>query len=146
MFGLFADFSFIMVIYLLKFRHYEKATKFEKNLLPVLSKQLFLLSSVKQVGDFFQIFVTFSEKLDFIKVWLRAIGSFVDTGTDFLIKSGIKPCIHLLKISIFTKSCHRQTYQNYAQPPQRLQSSDFQWFFSIKNQLNIYEFCYCEDY
>ena len=49
----------------LKFRHYEKATKFEKNLPPVLTKQLFLLSSVKSSGRFFQIFVTFSEKLDF---------------------------------------------------------------------------------
>ena len=27
----------------------------------------------------------------------------------------------------FTKACHRQTkYQNYEQPPQRLQNSDFQ--------------------
>ena len=26
----------------------------------------------------------------------------------------------------FTKSCHRQTYQNYEQPPQRLQNSYFE--------------------
>ena len=32
---------------------------------PVLTKQLFLLSSVKTSGIFFQIFVAFSEKLDF---------------------------------------------------------------------------------
>ena len=31
-----------------------------------LTKQLFLLSSVKTSGRFFQIFVTFSEKLNFI--------------------------------------------------------------------------------
>ena len=50
----------------LKLRHYEKATKFEKNLPPVLTKQLFLLSSVRTSGRFFQIFVpAFSEKLDF---------------------------------------------------------------------------------
>ena len=30
----------------------------------------------------------------------------------------------------FTKSCHRQTYQNYEQPSQRLQNSDFQSPFS----------------
>ena len=30
----------------------------------------------------------------------------------------------------FTKSCHRQTYQNYEQLPQRLQNSDFQSHFS----------------
>ena len=30
----------------------------------------------------------------------------------------------------FTKSCQRQTYQNYEQPPQRLQNSDFQSRFS----------------
>ena len=43
----------------------EKATKIWKNLPPVLTKQLFLLSSVKTRGIFFQIFVAFSEKLDF---------------------------------------------------------------------------------
>ena len=51
--------------YYLKLRHYEKATKFEKNLTPVLTKQLFLLSSVKTSGIFFQIFETFSEKMAF---------------------------------------------------------------------------------
>ena len=40
----------------LKLRHYGKATKFEKNLPPVLTKQLFLLSSVKTSGRFFQFF------------------------------------------------------------------------------------------
>ena len=48
-----------------KFRYYEKATKFEKNLSPVLTKQLFLLSSVKTSGIFFQICVAFSENLNF---------------------------------------------------------------------------------
>ena len=38
--------------------------KIWKNLPPVLAKQLFLLSSVKTSGRFFQIFVAFSEKLD----------------------------------------------------------------------------------
>jgi len=37
-----------------------------ENLTSVLTKHLFLLSSVKTSGRFFQIFVTFSEKLDFI--------------------------------------------------------------------------------
>ena len=36
-----------------------------KNLPLVLTKQLFLLSSVKRSGRFFQIFVPFSEKLNF---------------------------------------------------------------------------------
>ena len=31
----------------------------------------------------------------------------------------------------FTKSCHRQTYQNYEQPPQTYQNSDFQSHFSV---------------
>ena len=52
-------------IWNLKLRYYENATKFEKNLPPVLTKQLFLLSSVKTSGIFFQIFVAFSEKLNF---------------------------------------------------------------------------------
>ena len=50
---------------MIKLRHYEKATKFEKNILPVLTKRLFLLSSVKTSGRFFQIFIAFSENLDF---------------------------------------------------------------------------------
>jgi len=55
----------------LKLRHYENATKFRKSHISfdktsVLIKHLFLLSSVKTSGRFFQIFVTFSEELDFI--------------------------------------------------------------------------------
>jgi hypothetical protein len=73
------------IIYV-KLRHYEKAAKFEKNSLScfdktekaakfekktlsaVLTKQLFLLSRVKTIGRFFQIFLAFSEKLDFNKI------------------------------------------------------------------------------
>ena len=44
---------------LLKLRYYEMATKFEKNLPSVLQEQLFLLSSVKASGRFYQIFVAF---------------------------------------------------------------------------------------
>ena len=44
---------------LLKLRQYEKATKFEK------ISHLFLLSSVKTSGVFFQIFVVISEELNF---------------------------------------------------------------------------------
>ena len=40
--------------------------KIWKNLSPVLTKQLFLLSNVEASGRFFQIFVAISEKLDFI--------------------------------------------------------------------------------
>ena len=32
---------------------------------------------------------------------------------------------------LFTKSCHRRTYQNYEQPPQPSQNSDFQSHFSL---------------
>ena len=40
---------------------------------------------------------------------------------DFLIKLDMKPCMHLVEISIFfTKSCHCQTYQNYVQSRQKL--------------------------
>ena len=40
--------------------------KIWKNLPPVLTKELVLLSSLKTSGRFFQIFVAFSEKLDFM--------------------------------------------------------------------------------
>ena len=43
---------------LLKLRHYEKATKLKKNILPVLTNQLYLHSIVasKAVGDFCELF------------------------------------------------------------------------------------------
>ena len=31
----------------------------------------------------------------------------------------------------FTKSCHRQTYQNYEQPPRTSQNSNFQSHFYV---------------
>ena len=46
-------------VWLVKIRYYEKVTKFEK------ISHLFLLISVKTSGKFFQIFVAFSEKLNF---------------------------------------------------------------------------------
>ena len=57
----------------------------------------------------------------------------LDTVTDFLIELGMKPCMHILKISIFSlsKYCHRQTYKNHEQPPQTSQNSDFQSHFSV---------------
>ena len=64
---------FIFQIFLVKLRHYEKAVKFEKNIPPVLTKQLFFHRSVKTSGRFFQFFVAASEKLDFTfhgKKWL----------------------------------------------------------------------------
>ena len=51
----------------LKLRHYEKATKFEKNHPLVSTKQPFLRRSIKTSGRFFQNCVAFSEKLNFIK-------------------------------------------------------------------------------
>ena len=56
---------------IVKLGHYEKATKLEKNLPLVLTKQLCLLSSIKTSGTFFQIFVAFSEKLNFNEKFLN---------------------------------------------------------------------------
>ena len=47
--------------------------KIRKNLPHVLTKQLFLLSSVKTSGRFFQIFVAFSEKLSFNPMTFMAL-------------------------------------------------------------------------
>ena len=52
---------------ILKLEYSEKATKFEKNLPLDLTKRLFYSIVSKRVGDFFQIFVPFSEKLNFKK-------------------------------------------------------------------------------
>ena len=48
----------VLVFSFLKLRHYEKATKFEKNLPPVLTKQLFYS---KRVGDFFKFSCPFQK-------------------------------------------------------------------------------------
>ena len=42
------------------------------------------------------------------------------------------------KKHFFTKSCHRQTYQNYEQPPQRLQNLYFQSHFSASKINRIF--------
>ena len=46
----------------------------------------------------------------------------------------------------FTKSCHRQTYQNYEQRPQRLQNFDFQSHFSASKTNGIVLIFFCEEY
>ena len=47
----------------------------------------------------------------------------------------------------FTKLCHRQTYQNYEQPPQRLQNSYFQSHFSVSKIGRIFpKKKFCEEY
>ena len=38
----------------------------------------------------------------------------------------------------FTKSCHRQTYQNHEQPPQKLPNSYFQNHFSASNSTEYF--------
>ena len=68
-----------------KLRHYEKAKKLKKSsIIPVLTKQLFLLSSVKTIGRFFQIFVAFLENLSFnvkiIKMYMIFVTEFVFLG------------------------------------------------------------------
>ena len=42
------------------------------------------------------------------------------------------------KRQFFTKSCHRQTYQNYEKPPQTSQNSDFQSYFSMSKVDQIF--------
>ena len=54
---------FLIYKCLLKLRHYEKATKFEKKSPTCFDKTAVLLSGVKMSGRFFRIFVTFSEKV-----------------------------------------------------------------------------------
>jgi hypothetical protein len=44
----------------------------------------------------------------------------------------MKPHMHIVGISIFSlDSVHVQTYQNYEQPPQTTQNSDFRSHFSV---------------
>ena len=52
-------------IFVSKLRYYEKATKFEKISNRFWHNSCFYSVASKQVGDFFEIFVVFTEKLDF---------------------------------------------------------------------------------
>ena len=44
-------------------------------------------------------------------------GSKVDIVQEFFIVSDIKPCMHLVEVSIFSLNNVCQAYQNYEQPP-----------------------------
>ena len=52
---------------------------------------------------------------------------------DFLIKLDMKPCMYVCNGNkhFFTKSCHRQTYQNHEQPPRTFQKLYLQSHFSV---------------
>ena len=56
-----------------KLRHHEKATKLEKNLQPVLTKQLFYSVVSKQVGDFFKFLCLFQKSWALIKESLQVV-------------------------------------------------------------------------
>ena len=66
----------------------------------------------------------------------------LDTVQKFLIKLGIKPRLHILKINIFSlnHAIHCQTYQSYEQPPQSLQNLYFQSHFSESKINPIFPF------
>ena len=51
---------------------------------------------------------------------LKPQGSRLDTVTDFLIKLGIKPCMHLLEIGIFSLNDVIARGTNYEQSQQKL--------------------------
>ena len=61
------EMTFSLCLFIFKVPTLWEGHKIWKHRPPVLTKQLFLLSSIKTSGRFFQIFVTFSEKLDFIQ-------------------------------------------------------------------------------
>ena len=71
--------------------------------------------------------ITMDLKLFLLMSLLFAPHSMLESVQDCLIKLGMKPCMHLCSGNkyFFTKSCHRQTYQNYEQPPQTSQNSYF---------------------
>ena len=63
-FGLLRKFEFEIFL-MIKLRHYEKATKFEKNLPPVLLKKLFYSVVSKEAGDFFKSVPDFNHTFSF---------------------------------------------------------------------------------
>ena len=103
------------------------------SLLPPLDRLLFIRCCCKT-------FCIGEVQLDFVEavcaaVWTPSRGCGlslrVDTVQDYLIKSGIKPCLHsILKISIFF-------HYNSSKIAKFVHSKPF---FSIKNQTNLSEF------
>ena len=72
----------------------------------------------------------------------------LDTVQDYLIKLGIKSCVHILEISIFSLNhvIVRPTKIMHEQPPQRLQNSYFQSHFSASKINEIFLIFFCEEY
>ena len=76
--------------------------KIWKTLPPVLTKQLFLLSSVKKSGRLIQIFVALSEKLNFIINIILLIGGKGRTGTMI--------CVWLVEAGVFSTATQSLDY------------------------------------
>ena len=55
----------------------------------------------------------------------------IETVLDFFEQVGHETMLQVEISNFFGKSCHLQTYQNYEQPPQTYQNSDFQSYFSV---------------
>ena len=53
-----------------------------------------------------------------VPIWLGKLPK-LESVHDFLIKLDMKPCMHLVEISFFLKSCHHQNYQNHEQSQQK---------------------------
>ena len=66
----------------IKLRHYEKATKFEKISHLFWQNSCFYSVASKQVGDFFLIFVAFSKKLNFMNKFCD-FGAWVNTASQY---------------------------------------------------------------
>ena len=91
---------------LLKLRHYEKATKFEKISHLFWQNSCFYSVASKQVGDFFSIFVDFSEKLDFNRDELQHKWHFtyLSSFLSFFIKKWYARQIYLVDKSVWCKT------------------------------------------
>ena len=77
-----------------------------------------------------------SRRQDLITLYLGTPSCPLDTVINFLNKLGMKLCINLVEISIFSQN--RQTYQDYEQSSQTFQTFDFsKSFFSVKNWSNL---------
>ena len=87
-------------------RHCEAATYFEKNLAPVLTKQLFSPSSVKTCGRFFSNFVAFSENMNF-PVFLNISGT-ITFSTEFPKKNRLLKCFSVYGELNYSYLCTNQ--------------------------------------
>ena len=103
-----------------------------KKLPLVLAKQLFLLRSVKKSGRFFQIFVAFSEKLNFIIFPSENISThYVALSKILYSAGGFQDFLNSVKNAVLMPENAKKNHKEIGYPVVPCIRPDFDWLFDI---------------